>query len=187
MDGQDLNSGDKGKRHKGTAEERAQQGALILQDRLNGLSFQQIADKMGKKKSKVHETYKRYMADYAADHIKSQQAVIGEYNSQSERIITLMLAAFQHSQKKARIKDAEAVGDISILAELRTTVNARFDRLQSAGCAPKAAEKVAATINGEVRYPRPEVYLDELLRLEAERGKKEAAAANAGRSVEHPQ
>lgn len=133
-----------GHSRKGTNEERAAFAQKVVEHRLNGLTFDDIASLLNCPRTTAHDAYKRAMKEYREMHLDDQKSLLAQYSARMERIYRL------HLGKYAATAAPGKVGDVRILKEAAELENAAFDRLQSAGLLPKAKEAIHFT--GEMDY-----------------------------------
>jgi hypothetical protein len=123
--------------HRPTQEEREDFQKEVARLRLDGLSFNKIAEKVGKSKPIVHKAYKDYMQEYRKTHAKDSDVLIGEYHARMERIVNHYLGAYS-----ASIPEGKNTGDVRILRDLAGILGQEFNSLQSTGAIDKVKEQV---------------------------------------------
>lgn len=171
-----------------TKDEREKLSGEIARLRLQGLSFDQIGKQMSMAKQSAWTLYREYAKNFQHDHLSSQSHLLTEYLSRQEMVWRSHYAAYIASIPKNDAGQAMAgkVGNVKLLEAAAHLQHSMFDRLQSAGFIPKVKEKIEASINGEVRYPRPEVFFDEILRLSEQRRKTGKLADRTGHDSPNP-
>lgn len=130
-----------------TKEERRKFDAEVARMRLNGSTFEAIAQATGRAKDTCHRAYKRVMVEYKKKHQDDQAVLLSEYHYRMERIWNAHLAKYATT-----IDQKTGVGDVNILREAGTLYNQIFDRLQSAGLIFKRSDRINLEGQQEIKF-----------------------------------
>jgi hypothetical protein len=120
-----------------TATEREQLGKEVTNLRLDGLSFNRIAEKLARAKSTCIMAHRAYICEYKKTHAGESDVLVGLYNARMERIINQALGAYANT-----IPEGKQTGDVQILFKLASLLGDHFDKLQSTGSIDKVKEQV---------------------------------------------
>jgi hypothetical protein len=120
-----------------TSIEREQLGKEATNLRLDGLSFNRIAEKLGRSKATIIAAHRAYICEYKKTHAGESDVLVGLYNARMERIINQALGAYANT-----IPEGKQTGDVQILFKLASLLGDHFDKLQSTGSIDKVKEQV---------------------------------------------